>query len=297
MDPGRSRKIVLTGASGTLGRVLAAGLAARYAPLVLTDIAAFPDPLPHGARFIPADLTDAAVMAELCEGASAIVHFGGINGEKPFETILSGNIVGTHTIFEAARRNGARVVYASSNHVVGFYPRDARLDIVIGPARDGGVDLDLTQHGVHPPGASSSYATGQWWSSEVLGPLRRWLAGAGEPAAPRLERTGGLLDRLSGSTAQARALGLVELRGEALAGEQLRDPVDDAARKILGRGGHFAGDQPSGVGDQHDVGERAADVGGNAECHCRPFSVDMQPRVRLLDLSVSSWSGLSRPPR
>ena len=137
MDAGRSRKIVLTGASGTLGRVLAAGLAARYAPLVLTDIAAFPDPLPHGARFIPADLTDAAVMAELCEGASAIVHFGGINGEKPFETILSGNIVGTHTIFEAARRNGARVVYASSNHVVGFYPRDARLDIEAAPRPDG----------------------------------------------------------------------------------------------------------------------------------------------------------------
>ena len=52
------KPILLTGAAGALGRVLTAGLAASGYTLRLTDIHAFPDPLPPGATFEAADLND-----------------------------------------------------------------------------------------------------------------------------------------------------------------------------------------------------------------------------------------------
>jgi len=124
-----SKRVLLTGAAGTLGRVVAPALAERTGSLVLTDLVDLPGDPPPGARFERADLRDAPAIARLAEGMDAIVHFGGINVEKPFETILEGNIVGTANIFEAARQAGARVVYASSNHTIGFYPRGEHLTI------------------------------------------------------------------------------------------------------------------------------------------------------------------------
>lgn len=52
------------------------------------------------------------------------MHLGGISTERAFEEILQANIVGTFHIYEAARKHGIkRVVFASSNHVTGFYPQ------------------------------------------------------------------------------------------------------------------------------------------------------------------------------
>src|SRR3546814_2567403 len=46
-----------------------------------------------------------------------------------FDRIMSANILGTYNVFDAARRHGAGpIVYASSNHAIGFYTRDDRLD-------------------------------------------------------------------------------------------------------------------------------------------------------------------------
>lgn len=125
----RPLRVLLTGAAGTLGQVLAPAMAERYGSLVLTDLADLPKAPPPGARFERADLRDAAAIARLAEGMDAIVHFGGINVEKQFDDILEGNIVGTTNLFEAARQSGARVVYASSNHTIGFYPRGEHLTI------------------------------------------------------------------------------------------------------------------------------------------------------------------------
>ena len=46
-----AKPVVLTGASGALGRVATRALGALGWRLVLTDIAPFPDPLPAGATF------------------------------------------------------------------------------------------------------------------------------------------------------------------------------------------------------------------------------------------------------
>ena len=45
--------------------------------------------------------------------------------ETPWEDVLHNNIVGTYNVFEAARQAGvSRVVFASSNHVIGMYELD-----------------------------------------------------------------------------------------------------------------------------------------------------------------------------
>ena len=62
-------------------------------------------------------------ILRLAEGCGAIVHLGGVSVERPFEEILGPNIHGLYHIYEAARREHARVIFASSNHSVGFHER------------------------------------------------------------------------------------------------------------------------------------------------------------------------------
>ncbi len=120
--------ILLTGASGALGRMLARELAAQGHRLRLTDIAPFPDALPEHASFEAADLNDGVTIARLAEGVSHILHFGGVSIDMPFETVFGPNLRGLYHIYEAARREGARVAFASSNHSIGFHLRETKLD-------------------------------------------------------------------------------------------------------------------------------------------------------------------------
>jgi uronate dehydrogenase len=126
------KPVLLTGASGNLGRVLARDLAAQGYTLRLTDLTPFPDVLPEGATFTRADLNDGVTILQLAEGCGAILHFGGCSTDQAFETVLGPNIRGLYHIYEAARREGARVLFASSNHAIGFHERpqgnEARLD-------------------------------------------------------------------------------------------------------------------------------------------------------------------------
>ncbi|WP_333671541.1 NAD(P)-dependent oxidoreductase [Elioraea tepidiphila] len=123
-----AKPVLLTGASGALGRQLTRHLAQAGWTLRLTDIAPFPDPLPKGARFVAADLNDGVAILRLAEGCGAILHFGGVSVERPFEEVLGPNIRGLYHIYEAARREEARVVFASSNHTIGFHERSETLD-------------------------------------------------------------------------------------------------------------------------------------------------------------------------
>jgi uronate dehydrogenase len=127
-----TKPVLLTGASGALGRILARKLGQAGWTLRLTDIAPFPDPLPPGAAFRRADLEDGVSLLGQAEGCGAILHFGGVSVEKPFEEVIGANIRGLFHVYEAARRERARVVFASSNHSIGFHERprgnEAKLD-------------------------------------------------------------------------------------------------------------------------------------------------------------------------
>jgi uronate dehydrogenase len=52
------KPVLLTGASGALGRVIVSALGDQGWPLQLTDRVPFPDALPAGSRFTLADLSD-----------------------------------------------------------------------------------------------------------------------------------------------------------------------------------------------------------------------------------------------
>src|SRR5712692_1729969 len=111
--------ILITGGSGQIGAMLR-----------LLDVV--PPPALAGApagaaeEFILASVTDCAAVTEASAGADAVIHLAGLAGEAPWDRIMEINIQGAYAVFEAARRAGVpRVIFASSNHAVGFTPRSA----------------------------------------------------------------------------------------------------------------------------------------------------------------------------
>jgi uronate dehydrogenase len=80
-------------------------------------------------ELVECDLADKKAVDELVRGCDAIVHLGGVSVEKPFEEILDANIRGVFHVYEGARRHGCkRVVFASSNHAIGFHKQGEILD-------------------------------------------------------------------------------------------------------------------------------------------------------------------------
>ena len=121
------RSVLITGAAGTIGTRLRTLLKGTYPTLRLSDKRR-PTDLRANEAFVEADLADMAQVERAVEGMEGIVHLGGHAVEGSWETILNANIIGCYNLFEAARRAGVkRVVFASSNHAVGFYPRSRRI--------------------------------------------------------------------------------------------------------------------------------------------------------------------------
>ncbi len=117
------KKILITGAAGRIGTYLRDTLKGKYA-LRLSDIRPL-DEAREGEEFVATDITDFGAVMSLVDRVEGIVHLGGISKEDAWDPILQSNFIGTYNIYEAARRCGVkRVVFASSNHAVGFYPRN-----------------------------------------------------------------------------------------------------------------------------------------------------------------------------
>jgi uronate dehydrogenase len=130
------RTVLLTGAAGRLGSVLRERLGGRFELLRLSDIRPMA-PAQAGEETIVCDLADAEAVERLCAGIDAVLHFGGIAFDCPWNELLPANIAGTANIFEAARKTDVeRVIFASSNHVIGLYPVSQRLDEKAQPRPD-----------------------------------------------------------------------------------------------------------------------------------------------------------------
>jgi uronate dehydrogenase len=127
--PPKLSKIVLTGAAGRLGSYLREPLGLLCDALVSTDIKDQPGPLYEGETYVQADLADFDAMSAVIEGAEMIVHMGAFVDEGPFEQLLGPNFIGSYNVWEAASRHGVRrVVYGSSIHAVGMYPKNQFID-------------------------------------------------------------------------------------------------------------------------------------------------------------------------
>lgn len=112
-DPGR---ILVTGATGFLGRALVRRLRDRRAQVVASDL----------AGETPCDVTDATRVDEVVSagGFDTIVHCGAVSGpmvmvDRPLD-VWAINVTGTVNLLEAARRHGrVRFILCSTCEVYG----------------------------------------------------------------------------------------------------------------------------------------------------------------------------------
>jgi len=122
------KRLLITGAAGGLGAMLRRDLAGFADILRLSDIGPLGE-AGQGEELVPCDLADMAAVTALTQDCDGIVHLGGKAKEGSWETILNSNIIGTYNIFEAARKNGVpRIMFASSNHAIGFHERSKTLN-------------------------------------------------------------------------------------------------------------------------------------------------------------------------
>lgn len=129
--------LLLTGAAGGLGQALRSRLRANCDVLRLSDRVALGDAAAH-EEVVVADLADAQAVSAVVQGVDAIVHLGGVSVEGPFGPILQANILGLYNLYEAARVHGVgRIVFASSNHVTGFYRQSETIGVDAPPRPDG----------------------------------------------------------------------------------------------------------------------------------------------------------------
>jgi len=127
-DQALPTRVLITGAAGRIGVVLRESFRRRYALLRLLDIAP-QQPAQEGQEVVTADLGDMPGLLASMEGIDCVVHLAGIPTEAPWNQILETNIAGCYNVFEAARLRGVkRVVFASSNHAIGFHRRHVELD-------------------------------------------------------------------------------------------------------------------------------------------------------------------------
>lgn len=120
------RRLLITGAAGGVGGLLRKGLAGFADEVRLVDLR--PMAADPGEVALTGDVTDLDFTRRAISACDACVHLAGIPVEAPFEEILHANLRGTWTVFEAARLEGCpRVVFASSNHAIGFYPAGRHL--------------------------------------------------------------------------------------------------------------------------------------------------------------------------
>ena len=112
-------KVVMTGAAGGVGTMTRPHLVGAFDQMIVSDRNEITE-LHERETFRAADLTDMAAMERLLKGADGVIHLGGQAVEADWDAVHSANIVGLYNTYEAARRQGCqRIVFATTNHVVG----------------------------------------------------------------------------------------------------------------------------------------------------------------------------------
>jgi uronate dehydrogenase len=116
------RRILITGAAGSLGGHLRAGLTHLAERIRLVDVKDMGEPAAH-EEIVVCNLADREAGIEVTRDCDAILHFAGHPRELTFEEIVADTLPAAYHVYEGARQHGCRrVVYASSIHAVGFHP-------------------------------------------------------------------------------------------------------------------------------------------------------------------------------
>jgi NAD+ dependent glucose-6-phosphate dehydrogenase len=125
----RKKRVLITGAAGRIGSSLAEQLRDRY-DLRLQYHRTIPEQKPV-EDFVIASVSSMDSIAPAFEGMDAVVHMAADPSPRAsWESVHEANIVGTYNVYEAARRAGVRkVIFASTNHVMGMYDRDQQWPI------------------------------------------------------------------------------------------------------------------------------------------------------------------------
>ena len=115
------RLLAITGGGGRIATAIRPLLREQYR-IRLLDLREPPDAL-AGDEFVKADVVSLAAMETALAGCAAVVHLAGNPSTAGnWESMRTTNIEGTNSVYEAARRQGIKkVVFASTNHVMGFY--------------------------------------------------------------------------------------------------------------------------------------------------------------------------------
>ena len=109
-------KLLVTGATGFLGRRTVAALAPRHELRLLVRPAASRDRFPAGVAFVPGDVTDRASLAAAAAGCDAILHAAAlVKIDAPAAEFDRVNVGGLDNVLAvAAEARVARILYVSS---------------------------------------------------------------------------------------------------------------------------------------------------------------------------------------
>jgi nucleoside-diphosphate-sugar epimerase len=123
------KRVLITGAAGRIGSSLASQLHDRYDLRLQYNRS--PIANPPVADVVQADIANYDQVVPLMDGVDAVVHMAGEPSVgAPWADIHEANIVGMYNTIEAARAAGVpKFIFASTNHVMGMYDRDAQWPI------------------------------------------------------------------------------------------------------------------------------------------------------------------------
>jgi nucleoside-diphosphate-sugar epimerase len=118
------RSVAITGATGFIGRHVAADLAARGVAVTAIVRPGSRHTAPPGTTVVRAPL-DAVALREALAGVDAVVHLAGVVAAVDARTFAAVNVEGTRAVATAARDAGARLVHVSSLAAAGPAPQSA----------------------------------------------------------------------------------------------------------------------------------------------------------------------------